>query len=461
MRQSPNAGIVPPRIPSLLVDHRPFWLLVGGFAAAILVLLVSGFLLLNALGLESQVAGQYSSHQLDEMRLLDKLEFLHSRVSNLLYDISADPDRRQAAAHQTEANQLRQQLLELTVQAKKASSTPAESRAWDEVAKSTGELLDAVTAGIRKPGRLDTAVAMNHRQFVGSVSRLLDSSYQESLVREKEEAYLFDGYFRRSATQLGVAVTLAIAATIGSVLLYFRSFQRLEQQAVILRDFGLHTLEEHERAAKRFAQDVHDEFGQNLSAIDATLSMIRVDSPEQQSRMQDARALVKESITTAREMVRLLRPSILDDFGLDAALRELAQGFSQRTGIVVDYTSNLRHRLAPQRETHLYRIAQEALTNVTRHSAARHVAMDLAVTGSALRFCIRDDGGGMQPPAHSGGERKFSLGLVGMAERANAAGGSLEIHNAPGQGVTIDVQIPFEPVADRPLPVALESEAGA
>jgi signal transduction histidine kinase len=142
-------------------------------------------------------------------------------------------------------------------------------------------------------------------------------------------------------------------------------------------------------------------------------------------------------------MARLLRPSILDDFGLDAGLRELARGFSQRTGIVVDYTSTLRDRLSPGIETHMFRIAQEALTNVSRHSSAKRVSLRLKSSNSTLFLRVVDDGAGMPTPEPSG----RSLGLIGMAERANALGGRITIRNAPPAGVEILVEAPLKGAA--------------
>ncbi|MBM3797984.1 MAG: hypothetical protein FJW31_28975 [Acidobacteria bacterium] len=137
-------------------------------------------------------------------------------------------------------------------------------------------------------------------------------------------------------------------------------------------------------------------------------------------------------------MSQLLRPRILDEFGLDAGLRELARGFSQRTGITVDYHSRVRERMAPLVETHLFRICQEALTNVSRHSSAAKVDVSLTRRQSRLELTVADDGGGLASESGS----RHGMGIAGMRERAEVIGGGLTVLSRPGAGVTILVQVP-------------------
>ena len=109
-----------------------------------------------------------------------------------------------------------------------------------------------------------------------------------------------------------------------------------------------------------------------------------------------------------RELSHLLRPTILDDFGLDAGIRWLAERFGQRTGVEVDYKSSFDGRLADETETHLFRIVQEALTNVARHSGATRVNIELARNGERVHLTVKDNGHGFHGNGNSG------LGLVGM-----------------------------------------------
>jgi len=139
-------------------------------------------------------------------------------------------------------------------------------------------------------------------------------------------------------------------------------------------------------------------------------------------------------------MSQLLRPTILDDFGLEAGLRWLAEGFATRTGIEVAVDSNYSGRLPDETETHLFRIAQEALTNIARHAEARHVKLSLTTSGAEICLAIQDDGRGLTaaPSARRG------LGLIGMRARARSAGGDVEVKSPPAGGVLIEARVPIE-----------------
>jgi signal transduction histidine kinase len=150
---------------------------------------------------------------------------------------------------------------------------------------------------------------------------------------------------------------------------------------------------------------------------------------------------VDDAIGNVRQMSQLLRPTILDDFGLEAGLRWLAEGFSARTGIAVEVQSQHPGRLPDETETHLFRIAQEALTNVARHSGARHVQIRLEARGEEISLSIHDDGRGL--PDHPANGR--GLGMIGMRARARSAGGDVSIHSRPGEGVRVEVRVPLKP----------------
>ena len=154
--------------------------------------------------------------------------------------------------------------------------------------------------------------------------------------------------------------------------------------------------------------------------------------------------LVDRAIQDVREMSQLLRPTILDDFGLDAALRSLTESFSQRTGIKVEYRSNKDgRRWKDDAETNLYRIAQEALTNVARHSQATLVNIDLEESGGSLTLQIRDNGRGLDPDTS---KKSSGLGLAGMQTRARGCGGNLRLQSDPGKGLRIEVTCPLDKV---------------
>jgi signal transduction histidine kinase len=181
---------------------------------------------------------------------------------------------------------------------------------------------------------------------------------------------------------------------------------------------------------------MHDELGQSLTGLKAALVSMRPD--EFTERRRDCVHLLEEAIGNVRELSQLLRPVILDDFGLDAALRWLADRFQERTRIQVDYSSDFLGRLPDLVETHLFRITQEALTNVARHSGATTVRIRLHAAGERIRLSITDNGVGFSPDAR----QARGLGLVGMRARAQQVGGTLKIESEATGGVRIEVNVP-------------------
>jgi signal transduction histidine kinase len=195
-----------------------------------------------------------------------------------------------------------------------------------------------------------------------------------------------------------------------------------------------------EETARRFSHELHDELGQSLAAVRANLTSKNNDEPE--AREADCVHLVDEAIANVRELSQLLRPVILDDFGLDAGLRWLTEKFGQRVRVKVDYESSLAGRLHSDSETHLFRIAQEALTNIARHSEATRVNITLQAEVAIVRLVIADNGKGkgkgIQPDRQ---ESSSNLGLIGM--RARECGGTLELQAVMPNGLRIVAEVPL------------------
>jgi two-component system sensor histidine kinase UhpB len=161
-------------------------------------------------------------------------------------------------------------------------------------------------------------------------------------------------------------------------------------------------------------------------------------------RRADCVHLVDEAIANVRELSQFLRPVILDDFGLEAGLRWLSEKFSQRTRIKVDYECTLAGRLLPDTETHLFRIAQEALTNIARHSQATKIFITLAAEEAIVRLVVQDDGCGISPDRK---DSPASLGLIGMRARARECGGTLDLQSVQPSGLRIVVEVPLKLVS--------------
>jgi PAS domain S-box-containing protein len=195
---------------------------------------------------------------------------------------------------------------------------------------------------------------------------------------------------------------------------------------------------------RRIARDMHDQFGEQLTALSLRIALLR-EACEQRTdlagHLEALDTIAQRLDRDVDQLVWQLRPTALDDLGLRAALTNYIQEWSQRANIAAElHTSGLLDdRLAPEVETALYRIAQEALNNVAKHSRARRVEVILERRADCVLLILEDDGVGFDP-ADSDADR-HGFGLVGMQERAALVGASLEIESTPGNGATILVRM--------------------
>jgi signal transduction histidine kinase len=215
--------------------------------------------------------------------------------------------------------------------------------------------------------------------------------------------------------------------------------RRMEWQTSELSRVSWHMLENQETTARRFSHELHDELGQSLTAVKATLLAAQSGRGSDGGKLEDCVHLVNGAIQNVRELSQLLHPTILDDFGLDAALRWLAEGFTTRTGIEVEYRSEFAGRLPDETETHLFRICQEALTNAARHSGASRVRIHLRSDGDQIRLTIEDNGRGLAAGARA---EQTGMGVFGMRARARSAGGELAIRAGDGAGLAVEAKLP-------------------
>jgi two-component system sensor histidine kinase UhpB len=155
--------------------------------------------------------------------------------------------------------------------------------------------------------------------------------------------------------------------------------------------------------------------------------------------MEDCTQLLKDSIRNAHEISQLLRPTVLDDFGLDSAVAWLCERFEERNGIKVRYLADFHDRLEEQTETHVFRIAQEALTNIARHADASFVRVTLRRDANLVSLEVSDNGVGLPSPKE---KLRSSFGLTGMKARARSLHGEMHITSSPGKGTTLLVTFP-------------------
>ena len=213
-----------------------------------------------------------------------------------------------------------------------------------------------------------------------------------------------------------------------------------------------HLVDVQEDERKRIARDMHDQFGEHLTALSLEIARLKAWSGNDDVRRHaEALQTIAERLDgDVEQLAWQLRPTALDDLGLRAALANYLEEWSQRHGVATElHTSGLfDHRLAPEVETALYRIGQEALNNVAKHARATRVEMILERRSDCVLLILEDDGIGFELTHEADDRRGF--GLVGMRERATLVGATLEVESAPGNGTTILVRIALAP--DRPAP---------
>ncbi len=226
-----------------------------------------------------------------------------------------------------------------------------------------------------------------------------------------------------------------------------RADEALKLYAERLRALSTQLADVEEAERQRLAQELHDQVGQRLTALGINLNIVRTKMPENtdaqfRSRLDDALQLVEQTTERIRNVMANLRPPVLDDYGLVAALHWYGEQFARRTGIdIAVHGEELAPRLAPRVENALFRIAQEALTNVAKHAQASNVNITVETEDGTLRLVVADDGTGFDPARLAEPDGHRGWGLLTMTERAEALGGRCQIKSASGQGTQVVVEL--------------------
>lgn len=200
-----------------------------------------------------------------------------------------------------------------------------------------------------------------------------------------------------------------------------------------------------EEEAKRIAHALHDEAGQFLACVHIALEEVgRELPPPLRERLRGVRALLEQIEGHLRRLSHELRPTILDDLGLLPALEFLAEGVTKRTGLPIAVEGPRDGRLPSSIETALYRVVQEALTNVVKHAKATRASVQIQRDSGIITCSIGDDGIGFDVPALTARKGQGSLGLIGIRERLAVLGGTLQIDSQLGRGTGMFITIPLE-----------------
>ena len=229
-----------------------------------------------------------------------------------------------------------------------------------------------------------------------------------------------------------------------------QSSKLLEQSQLLqeqLRHLSRRILLVQEEERKRISRELHDVVAQLLTGINVRLATLKVEAAANTKgltqKISDTQRLVEKSVDIVHRFARELRPAVLDDLGLIPALLSFFKNFTKATGVRVSLTAFAGlEKLSNAKRTVLYRVAQEALTNVARHAHASRVGVCLERSSGSVLMRIHDDGSAFNVEHMWQVKKSQRLGLLGMRERVEMVGGTFTIESAPGKGTTVITQIP-------------------
>jgi signal transduction histidine kinase len=292
------------------------------------------------------------------------------------------------------------------------------------------------------------------REVVIRVSDQVQALNRAAFVNQQTDvAELYRSAQRQLWSQLG----LALGASLGIALLATIYAGRLEaslreqrereiRHADDLQRLSAKLITAQEEERRGLARELHDELGQVLSAIKMEIAIARrgLESMGGSGHvLEDAESITDTALTTVRDLSHLLHPSLLDDLGLPAVVDWYLRGFGTRCGIAVEMLlDRMDERLQPEIEVTAYRIIQEALTNVAKHSHATTCRVYLQRLQTTMLVTIEDDGTGFDAEAAERPDVQRGLGLLGIRERASLVRGTLRLETAPGKGTRLTVELP-------------------
>ena len=428
-----------------------------GFGVLLTLLVLSG---LNAIGLISRLQSSNEDILHEFLRRETRLDELRSAIylsGTYIRDYLLEPDPVRAEQSRLALADSRgqiQSLISLTAAGPDAtgqSMYEALRREIREYWRTLDPVLNWDAQQRHRNGyRFLHDDVLPRRSSTLSIADTIASVNQQQLVeRDQRLVRMFTGlrnqlmgavvFMFLCGLALAFATTIHVLRLEEQTLAHLRDVTGARQE---LRNLSARLVETQENERKNISRELHDAVGQSMSAVQFELHDLGVALaayPEPlQTRVDRIRELVESSVAMVRNMALLLRPSMLDDLGLAAALEWQANQVTRSTGVRIRLAADaLPEELPEEHKICVFRIVQEALNNVCRHARASSVQITLLATEGRISVVIRDDGRGFRSPRTGG------LGLIGMHERADSLGGTLTVNSEPGQGTAIEVTLPL------------------
>ena len=374
----------------------------------------------------------------------------------LLRDYLLDPSPQNAPHHRQQLLVIRESLQQRVDELSKLvpeNDSPELSRLQNEV-EAYWDSLDPIFDWTPKEKSERSWVflarkVLPRREAVVSLAREMAKMNAENLDRERQRLENSQDVLHQFLLQM-----MTVALVLGSFVALLTTYRvlvlerrhdaqrkQIEETQNNLRRLSHRLVQAQEMERTALSRELHDEVGQKMTALGMelrNLEKLRDSNPGAfEKRMEEVKRLNIDAMRAIRDLAMGLRPSMLDDLGLEAALEWQGREFSRHTGVpaVVQVNSAL-DELPESQRTCIYRVVQEALTNCARHAKARNVLVSVSKERNGIAVLVQDDGIGFSPSLRGG------LGLLGIQERVQALDGKLHIASADGKGTTLKVEIP-------------------
>jgi signal transduction histidine kinase len=460
------------RVPPLPARHAAPTATVGvallaGFAVVFALWLLSGFELVRQLhDVEGRVAEAHDAFARNE-RTLSTVRTNVLLGSVYLRDALIDTGGITRQYYRDELNQIRSDIERLVPTYVLQVESPIERQHWAELQTALDQYWtsldvvfdDAPRNSVQGTGIMRRVVVPARENVLKIVDSLTALQRLAEQRHDIEVSLLYANVRTRLLTIGAVAILVGLAVAWFATRHVRRLHREIERQRLAERQ-NRHDLERlsarlvdaQEEERRHLARELHDAVGQALTAIKMEMGVaMRGLGPDARSRtsLEEARALAENTLQSVRDLSQLLHPSMLDDFGLPDALRAFLRSFSTRTGIRAQLvTERMEDRLPSDIEVAVYRIVQEATTNVAKHSGATVCTVSLGRREGILQLTIEDDGRGIDPVRPATPDTRRGLGLIGMRERAQALAGTFQIENRAEGGTRVVVRVPVPALSE-------------
>ncbi len=375
----------------------------------------------------------------------------------LVRDYLLDPSPHNAPAHRQQLLDIRgslQSRLDLLAQRTQGSEGPALSRLQEEV-QGYWDSLDPIFEWTAKQKSERSWIFLRRkvlprRQAVVALAREMARIDQENVQKErnriKDSQMVLRRFLVRMMTFGLILGTIVAFATTYRVTALERAQEeqrkRIERTENDLRRLSRRLVQAQELERKSLSRELHDQVGQTLTALGIEIGNLagsrETDPATFRARLEEVKTLNAQAIATIRDLAMGLRPSMLDDLGLEPALQWQGREFSRHTGVPATVQVDGNLELTDTQRTCIYRVVQEALTNCARHARAKSVLVSLQSLGDQVVVVVQDDGTGFDVASRTQG----GLGLLGMQERVAELDGKVQISSAPNNGTIIRVELP-------------------